>query len=257
MRKLPGLVETALLTGLMALSGGRSARADALSYTLLPGSTITPYLGAVPIGPTEPLAGRFDWIQVDTGTSVIGFDATYLNFRSASFSITLDTAVNDLATSVFPDSCLTYFGEIVDLEGLGASVGVMESADNNGCYAGPPDHPDSLSYPDVSIAPVGGGLFVARVRITAALDSDGDGVPDDSDQCPDTAAGAIVDTHGCSIDQLVPCAGPVSGGTWKNHGQYVSTVVKTAARFRAAGLITENEEEAVVEAAARSKCGLR
>lgn len=257
MKQLSGLVKTALFLGLLALSVGRPARADALSYTLLPGSTITPYLGAVPIGPPEPLTGRFDWIQVDTGTTVIGFDATLLNFRSASFFITLNTTVNDLFTSVFPDSCLTLFGETVDLTGLGASVGEMLSSDNNGCYAGPPDRPDSLSYSNVSIAPVNGGLFVARLSITAALDSDGDGVPDESDQCPNTAAGAIVDAHGCSIDQLVPCAGPVSGGTWNNHGRYVSTVVKTAARFLAAGLITDNEKEAIVEAAARSKCGQR
>src|SRR5690349_23911059 len=32
----------------------------------------------------------------------------------------------------------------------------------------------------------------------------------------------IVDSNGCSIEQLVPCGGPASGGSWKNHGQYVS-----------------------------------
>lgn len=33
-----------------------------------------------------------------------------------------------------------------------------------------------------------------------ALDSDGDGVPDDLDRCLSTPAGAVVDGHGCSVD---------------------------------------------------------
>jgi len=51
------------------------------------------------------------------------------------------------------------------------------------------------------------------------LDSDGDGVPDCRDECPDTAPGAVVDERGCSIEQLVPCYGrrPAGrGATTKN-----------------------------------------
>jgi hypothetical protein len=33
---------------------------------------------------------------------------------------------------------------------------------------------------------------------------------------------------GCDVAQLVPCAGPLSGGTWKNHGEYVRSVVEAA-----------------------------
>ena len=32
-----------------------------------------------------------------------------------------------------------------------------------------------------------------------APDSDGDGVPDDMDQCPDTPVGAAVDDKGCPV----------------------------------------------------------
>src|SRR5205814_6891635 len=49
-------------------------------------------------------------------------------------------------------------------------------------------------------------------------DSDGDGVPDSRDLCPGSPQGAVADADGCSIDQLVPCAGPRSGGTWRNIG---------------------------------------
>lgn len=86
-------------------------------------------------------------------------------------------------------------------------------------------------------------------------DADDDGVPDDLDKCPNTQPGAIIDVTGCSIDDLVPCAGPSSGGTWKNHGQYVSSVDKTAGKFVAEGLITIDQKEAFVEGAARSSCG--
>ncbi len=89
------------------------------------------------------------------------------------------------------------------------------------------------------------------------LDSDGDGVPDNLDSCPNTAPGAIVDAHGCSIDQLVPCSGPLSGGAWRNHGQYVSSVAKEANEFLAAGLITEEQKGEIVSQAARSHCGKR
>ena len=47
---------------------------------------------------------------------------------------------------------------------------------------------------------------------STVVDSDGDGVPDIVDHCPATTPGSAVNEHGCSVDQVVPCAGPVSGG---------------------------------------------
>ena len=88
-------------------------------------------------------------------------------------------------------------------------------------------------------------------------DADHDGVLDVADLCPDTIPGAVVDGDGCSIDQLVPCDGPASGGRWKNHGEYVSAVGRLADRFRAAGLITAHQQGAITAAAARSDCGKR
>jgi hypothetical protein len=90
---------------------------------------------------------------------------------------------------------------------------------------------------------------------SAVFDSDGDGVPDAIDECPNSLAGAVVDAHGCSIDQLVPCEGPRSGGAWKNHGEYVSALVKVAKAFATAGLITEDQAQRIVKAAAGSNWG--
>jgi len=87
------------------------------------------------------------------------------------------------------------------------------------------------------------------------VDSDGDGVSDEVDLCPNTSSGDVVDADGCSINQLCPCVGPASGGTWKNHGKYVSCVAQTAEEFMNDGLITEEEKGAIVSQAAQSSCG--
>ena len=42
--------------------------------------------------------------------------------------------------------------------------------------------------------------FVQQVLLTEKRDSDGDGVFDDSDRCPDTPRGVPVDTNGCPLD---------------------------------------------------------
>lgn len=42
----------------------------------------------------------------------------------------------------------------------------------------------------------------AEPQVTAVeVDSDGDGIPDDIDRCPDTAPGTIVDAHGCAVEE--------------------------------------------------------
>src|SRR6266478_2571693 len=80
---------------------------------------------------------------------------------------------------------------------------------------------------------VGAGAFNASFSLLGETDADADGVPDSLDQCPGTPAGAVVDASGCSIDQIAPCSGPASGGTWKNHGQYVSAVSQAVEAFLA------------------------
>jgi hypothetical protein len=101
----------------------------------------------------------------------------------------------------------------------------------------------------------GQGPFNAAFSLMGETDADGDGVPDSLDLCPGTPGGAIVDAEGCSIDQLAPCSGPASGGAWKNHGQYVSSVAQVAEAFLAQGLITAEQAEEIIAQAARSHCG--
>jgi uncharacterized repeat protein (TIGR01451 family) len=58
-----------------------------------------------------------------------------------------------------------------------------------------------------------------------------------------------------SLARLCPCAGPAAGGTWKNHGAYVSCVAHAGQEFVQAGLIAERQKDALVRAAAQSVCG--
>jgi hypothetical protein len=86
-------------------------------------------------------------------------------------------------------------------------------------------------------------------------DQDFDGVPDAADLCPNTPPCTLVDNNGCSLDQLVPCAGPPSGGTWKNHGQYVSSLAQAVNEFLSQGVINESQAEAILSAGGQSPCG--
>lgn len=99
-----------------------------------------------------------------------------------------------------------------------------------------------------------GGIDLWMLKLSpeneGSCDSDGDGVADDRDQCPDSARGAVVNRQGCSIDQLVPCEGP-----WRNHGAYVNAVIKTVVEFKRAKLISRRQAIAIISQAARSDCG--
>jgi hypothetical protein len=57
------------------------------------------------------------------------------------------------------------------------------------------------------------------------------------------------------IEALVPCSGPASGGTWRNHGQYVSSVAHAAQSLANQGCISQQEIGQIVSEAARSDCG--
>jgi len=91
----------------------------------------------------------------------------------------------------------------------------------------------------------------------ASDDTDGDGITDVSDICPNTSPATVVDpATGCSVAQLVPCAGPFSSSEpWQDHGEYVASVTQTAQDFVDQGLITDAEKSALVVAAGQSDCG--
>jgi hypothetical protein len=88
-------------------------------------------------------------------------------------------------------------------------------------------------------------------------DIDDDGAVNSADVCGFTPLTAVVDpTTGCSIAQLCPCEGPRgTTGRWRNHGQYVSCIARSAGSFVEQELITAAEKDALVSQAAQSTCG--
>ena len=77
-------------------------------------------------------------------------------------------------------------------------------------------------------------VFLAKVKVAAPLDSDGDGVYDNYDQCPDTPNGVAVDSKGCPpdldgdgvYDYLDKCPTTPKGATVDNRGCWVIRGVK-------------------------------
>lgn len=95
------------------------------------------------------------------------------------------------------------------------------------------------------------GVIVDTVSVVEVSnpDTDGDGVFDDVDVCPETPEGATTDGTGCSVTQICPCDG------FNNHGQFQSCTVRAVEEFIANGLLSEEEGEEIASAAARSACG--
>ncbi len=237
--------------------------AETMTYILAPGSTITVYLNGVTIGP-EPLTGSFEWLTCGYTEDRACFDTTRLDFQSATFSIQL-RGPNELVSGLLYTGA-PLFAEAVDAAAIMPGPVELTSVYREGKYTEYPEgiyleptpYPLSLEYPDLRLRPLGAdGPYLAGLDIKAVADRDQDGVLDDRDHCPNTPAGAIADGDGCSIDQLVPCAGPAVGETWKNHGQYVSAVSRTAQAFFEANRITRKQREAIAYEAERSDCGKR
>jgi len=95
------------------------------------------------------------------------------------------------------------------------------------------------------------GFLPVRGRILL-LDSDGDGVADFLDQCPATPPGTLVNSSGCSLDQVCPCAGP-----WKNHGEFVTTLKQALEEFVQEGLLNRGASRLLFQSGAESDCGKR
>jgi hypothetical protein len=87
-------------------------------------------------------------------------------------------------------------------------------------------------------------------------DIDGDAVVNPVDACELTPPGELVDTIGCTIEQLCPCDTPRQGAQpWKNHGQYISCMAKAVHSFSVDGVISTKRESDLVNVAAQGSCG--
>jgi hypothetical protein len=91
-------------------------------------------------------------------------------------------------------------------------------------------------------------IWVLKLNAENPSDCDNDGVPNAQDLCAETAFGALVNTNGCSLDQLCPC------GEWLAHSNYVACVTRVSAEFEAAGTITSAQRAELLARAEAAHC---
>jgi len=119
------------------------------------------------------------------------------------------------------------------------------------------DPPDQLAFGirDCGCFDNSGTLTVTVEQVP--LDSDSDGVidPDEFPACLDTSPGAIVNTLGCSVDQICPCSAPLGRVQWRNHDEYVNCVKQSTREFLDLGLLSKEERREAEQSARASECG--
>jgi len=252
-------------------------------YHVFPGDSANPPSGNVPNRTNSPADVEIDSATRDSADGSLAFSATIVN---PSFSVS-NSVVNGINKS--PNERTNGEGAVTGAEVsitvnfnppialpadhyffrpevlLSSGDFLWLSAPRPIVAPGTPFMPDLQSWiRNEDLAPdwlrigtdiTGQGPFNASFSLSGETDADSDGVADSLDQCPGTPAGAIVDANGCSIDQIAPCSGPASGGTWKNHGQYVSAVARAVEEFVAQDLINADQAEEIVTQAAQSNCG--
>lgn len=91
-------------------------------------------------------------------------------------------------------------------------------------------------------------MWVLKLSPENAADCDNDGVANAQDSCAETPRGALVNSNGCSIQQICPCDG------WLDHADYVACVDRASADFQSAGLITAEQRAELVGEAEDANC---
>jgi hypothetical protein len=279
------VISEATFTGLLPLGASLTSitGVEVEIYHVFPGDSVNPPSGNVPTRTNSPADVEIDAATRDSADGSLTFSATMVN---ASFSAS-NSVVNGInkkpnertngegAVSGEEVLITVHFNPAIALpadhyffrpEVLSSSGDFLWlSAPRPIVAPGTPFNPDLQSWiRNDALAPdwlrigtdiTGQGPFNAAFSLSGETDADADGVGDSLDHCPGTPAGVIVDANGCSIDQIAPCSGPASGGTWKNHGQYVSSVAQAAEVFLTNGLIDADQAEEIVAHAAQSDCG--
>jgi hypothetical protein len=96
-------------------------------------------------------------------------------------------------------------------------------------------------------------------------DADHDGVGDACDDCPDSTPDVpsqlgglrlVTNIKGCAVHQLCPCAGPRGPRGWRNRSAYLRCVHGKATLLRKARRIDGGEQRALERIARASACGV-
>jgi hypothetical protein len=205
------------------------------------------------------LADNCSWVYIDG--NLVGYQSAYWNANNITYPVSLN-GNHTLEFLIFDGGGLA--GGMFRLETNTGTV--FTDSDGDGLtdpeevlYQTDPQNPDSDGDGFSDGEEVDAGSDPTDENDAPVVDSDGDGILDDDDMCADTADGALTDQYGCSGEQNVAnacnCAGPATDVLWKNHGQYVSCVAHAKNIEVNNGLLTEEEGDALTEAAGESNCG--
>jgi hypothetical protein len=272
------IISQATFTGLLPSGASTSSitNVEVEIYRVFPNDSTNPPSGTVPTRDNSPADTAIAAATRDSGGGSLTFDAVLVN---SSFAVanSVVNGINPVPNQLTGGEGPVTGAEVTITVTFNPPISLpadhyffrpsvtLTSGDFLWLSAAAPVAPDLESWiRNDNLAPdwlrigtdiTGQGPLNASFSLTGDLDSDGDGVPDSVDQCPDTPAGGIINASGCTIDQLVPCEGPSSGGTWKNHGQYVSAIAHVSNTFKKDGLISGREKGQIVSTAARSDCG--
>ncbi|WPD21151.1 MAG: hypothetical protein SD837_13175 [Candidatus Electrothrix scaldis] len=200
----------------------------------------------------------------EAGQEGLTWDGQYLWLADSDFDMIYQLTTDGTIVHSFPSPASEPQGLAWD----GTYLWHFDNAVDQVYKLDPVDGTVLLSFPapgngEGDLAWHDGDLWLSRNSVSTiyqieagAQDADYDGVLDDDDLCPDTEFDFIVDSDGCSIDQLCSCEGPrETTNAWKNHGKFVSCTSKAAEDFVEQGLITEEEKDATVSEAAQLDCG--
>jgi hypothetical protein len=196
------------------------------------------------ISPGFPTAEQFKTYTAAAELIIHISENNILNFQAPPMQDILDTCIDGCCRySVSDEETTTTVSSCID------GTGVIMSGSSGGSGGS------------------GGGFFVLGFAWDVVCcedgsdcddDSDHDMVPDYDDLCPMTPGEEIVDPDGCSLVQLCPCDGPMESiDAWKNHGKYVSCIAQQSDDFVEMSLISEIEQDAIIDEAAESGCGKR
>jgi hypothetical protein len=188
---------------------------------------------AVPTGVTFLLSPNFGFV---TGTDLDQTHPVMAGIDEIDLPIVTALLVGNQATPV-----AYYLGQPV--------IAVQEYFAGRILYVG-----DNELFSGYGIHDLDNAAFFLNSLTWLSNDSDGDGVGDGEDSCPNTTPGDNVDRHGCSFDQILAEGCPVDRN-YCTHGAYVSCVVHVANDAYEDRLISKQEWWEAVTTAAHSDIG--
>ncbi len=94
-----------------------------------------------------------------------------------------------------------------------------------------------------------------QTRNPDQVDADADSVGDACDRCLNSPTAAEVGPTGCSLEQSCPCAGPREGEVWASPREYGRCVARALRQMQRAGKLTPEQARTRLKRALRSGCG--